>query len=61
MLSKYVGIVLMVIGGEMAWGYLWPLLFDVIALVWQVIKLGMVLFVAYIGYRLWRQQYLQGV
>ena len=61
MLSKYVGIALMVIGGAMAWGYLWPLLFSVIGLVWQVAKLGTVLFVAYVGYRLWRQQHLQGI
>jgi len=59
MFSKYVGIALMVIGGAMAWGYLWPLVFSVVTMVWQVFKLGVVLFVAYVGYRLWRQQYLQ--
>ena len=61
MLSKYVGIALMVIGGAMAWGYLWPLVFSMVAVVWQVAKLVVVLFVAYVGYRLWRQQHLQGI
>ena len=39
MLSKYVGIALMVIGGAMAWWYLWPLVFSRVAVVGQVAKL----------------------
>lgn len=58
MISKCVGIALMIVGGMMAWGYLWPLLASMMTLVWLVFKLGVTLFVAYVGYRLWRQRYM---
>jgi len=61
MLSKYIGIALMVMGGMMAWGYVWPLLTSMMTLVWLVVKLALTVFVAYVGYRLWRQQHLTGV
>ncbi|MFT5366709.1 MAG: hypothetical protein ACI8V2_001658 [Candidatus Latescibacterota bacterium] len=60
MVSKYLGIVLMLVGVMMAWGSLGPLLTNIVVVVWQVFKLSLMLFVAYVGYRLWRQRYLSG-
>ena len=61
MISKFLGIVLMFVGGIMAWGYVWPLMTSVMTLVWLVAKLAVTLFVAYVGFRLWRQRYLADV
>ena len=58
MISKWVGILLMVLGAMMAWEYLWPLVMSLVVVFWQVLKLGVMLFIAFVGYRLWRQQRL---
>lgn len=58
MISKFVGIVLMVVGAMMAWAYILPLLMSIVVVLWQVLKLAAMLFVAYVGYRLWRQRSL---
>ncbi|MBT3605027.1 MAG: hypothetical protein HOE48_15315 [Candidatus Latescibacteria bacterium] len=60
MVSKWVGILLMAVGGLMAWAFVWPLMMSIVVVFWQVLKLGVVVFVAYVGYRLWRQRCLLG-
>ena len=52
MLSKLLGIILIVIGGSLALGVLFHLIGDIFGLLWTLIKLAIPLVILYIGYRL---------
>lgn len=56
MLTKCVGILLMVVGIGVAWDALLPLLSEMVLMVWLFAKVCVMLFVAYIGFRLLRQR-----
>jgi len=56
MLTKCVGILLMVVGIGVAWDSLFPLLGEMVVVVWLLAKVLVMLFIAYIGYRLLRQR-----
>ena len=52
MFAKILGIVLIIIGGSMAFGVLFHLLGSLFAVLWAIIKLIVPLILLYVGYRL---------
>jgi hypothetical protein len=52
MLSKILGIILIVIGGSLALGVLFQLIGSIVGLLWAMIKLAIPLVLLYVGYRL---------
>ena len=52
MLAKILGIILIIIGGSMAFGVLFHLLGSLFAVLWAIIKLIIPMILLYVGYRL---------
>ena len=52
MFAKILGIILILIGGSMAFGVLFHLLGSLFAVLWALIKLILPLILLYVGYRL---------
>jgi|SaaInl7_200m_RNA_FD_contig_31_1464020_length_850_multi_8_in_0_out_0_3 hypothetical protein len=52
MLAKLLGIILVVVGGILSLGILFPLIGNIIGMLWLLIKLVIPVVLIYVGYRL---------